>query len=631
MGSKCSLYLSTRQQLNYLQTTLVPSIAPGHIPWSDVQDIDPVVWVPDGSIHPPEFYKLALSNARRPSLLSNQRSDYQRTRSVPPQAANLTTAERPTSLHPNALRRKSFRNAQVFQKEITIKTAGETERWSMDVPPSMVRSDTVDLVMSLQALSSFFQDDFVDMASSASSNSMDAEKLTAPSCNEQDSSEAAPAPLSGSDPTFLDDQAPCALSFNLASRRGQQELPHLTLEPFSTEQTSYPDIPSAFIGTPSYVPDQVELPSLPASSVPLHIMISNLRAQCKTLAPHTPIDLSPPALLEANEINPPPPAPQPEEDEWAFATELMTDLRCRSKASHEAKTEFRQQDDPDQQVLDHDKENVQAQPRLSPLTAPTSPPRSKLPSWPAEETPDSPTPSMRGILKGRKSVRFASLPGRRETAPAMVSPSVQQHSPPPPGKQAASKVARFKPAPRHSTGSTPSSVGASNREGKSGSRRPSLPSTLREVSHPPPSRKDPGFVKSKVREPSPRKSSSVPKPQASPARPRAPQSGNMKVSQGPISPVRPRARASTVGVSTGRTLTSARLPVPVPTTNKENFSSLKQPSASRRRSIFGISHSSEQKDENTRRRWTKVIDSTEDAVQRSRMPVPLQNIFTRFK
>ncbi|KAH8832734.1 hypothetical protein DL96DRAFT_1811326 [Flagelloscypha sp. PMI_526] len=247
-------------------TTLDPSMAPGHVPWSDLEDTaEPSIWMPEGSIQSPRAFGLASSNTRIPSLLGS-------------------------SLHNTTLHRKSFRNAQVFEQEITLNTGGTTQRWSMDIPPNAVLPGTVDLVLNLTSSSS--SKHVEQLVTSASFSHILADQPSLPQdaledlVNDGASDNFDRLP---SDPSVNLDSFPQVPT--LATRRGHQELPRLTLQSHPLLTSPYPDLPTAFIGTPSYTPnDTVEIASVQTDSLPLHAMITNLRERCRSLVPRTPVD-----------------------------------------------------------------------------------------------------------------------------------------------------------------------------------------------------------------------------------------------------------------------------------------------------------------------------------------------------
>ncbi len=73
----------------------------------------------------------------------------------------------------------------------------------------------------------------------------------------------------------------------------------------------YPDIPTAFLGTPSYA-SHFDPASVANESMNLQDMVGSLRSRCASLQVKTPLD------DDFNSIR----ADMPLDDEWAFANAL---------------------------------------------------------------------------------------------------------------------------------------------------------------------------------------------------------------------------------------------------------------------------------------------------------------------
>ncbi|KAJ7574458.1 hypothetical protein C8J56DRAFT_979698 [Mycena floridula] len=314
--------------------------APEHTPWTSTKSSAPKLWIPEGSIHTPEAFKEALANARR----------------IIPK--------------PQKRPRSQYRDALVFEREITLRTGDKTQRWSLQVPASSMKAEVVDMVLELRNLNSFFQDKPILEEEEKAVEEM--QKIEPPSLMISNSQFMIPLSLESSGNLDLA-QAPAPL----AERRGKKMPPQLKFKP-AVEEDLYPGMPTAFLGTPSAYSPEFQLPSHDRASSPgLHDMVRNLRSQAATLK-----DLSsdPPVLIEERlidhlplPISPVTPTSIADEEDWGFS-------------------------DP---VMDGDLDNDESGPAIEKdEDAPSSPPT----------TPASSLSSPRGILKRCKSVRFASQP-----------------------------------------------------------------------------------------------------------------------------------------------------------------------------------------------------------------------------
>jgi hypothetical protein len=187
---------------------------------------------------------------------------------------------------PSMTRRSSMnRNALVFEREITVRNDGDTRRWSIAVPARDMDNDMVEMMLELQDLSAFFKNDPTDNSVCA----LPSPAQDPPSLMLSNSHFAMPISMSSS--CNLETRLETAPVQTLASRRGKKELQSLTIStPTTEEECSYPDIPTAFVGTPSALSPSNFGGSLspePNMVVPMSLeeMIGALRLRCAPLQP----------------------------------------------------------------------------------------------------------------------------------------------------------------------------------------------------------------------------------------------------------------------------------------------------------------------------------------------------------
>ncbi|KIJ65620.1 hypothetical protein HYDPIDRAFT_110750 [Hydnomerulius pinastri MD-312] len=217
----------------------------------------------------------------------------------------------------------------------------------------------------------------------------------------------------------------------LAARRGKA-VSGLQLKEKLMEEMDYPDIPTAFRGSPSVWSPQfdVRLPGQPFTDH--QSMLSNLRSKCAVLASglSTPIEYP----WEDQEVTPETPYTTLGSDEWAFARELASfedDFEGLVDAPPQVpqRRSHWSQDEEPELVADSStfapyecstpvKPAPTLQRRLrpqssmpgmrSPASKSSGPPGVPLPPRPALVNPATPL-HVRGILKKAKSVRFEDM------------------------------------------------------------------------------------------------------------------------------------------------------------------------------------------------------------------------------
>jgi hypothetical protein len=342
------------------QATITASDAPGHTPWCGPEDVAPVVWVAEGSMFPPEEFRQMLSH------------------------------------------RQPFWNGVQDKLE----------------PPTLMVSN-----------STFMH----------------------------------PIPLESSQNGVPE--------MPLAVRRGKKVPATLTLKS-EMENCLYPGIPSAFLSPSAYSPnpDIARHPDEPSN---LEDMVASLRSRCAPIRGYSTPKTCPfeGSIAEENLSYESMEMEDPEEDEWGFANSLtecygelgflsltkesityplsMTlqhdyssslspTLSVGNSAYAGSEARINERDDPLEAA-----ERSAGMSQIDPIREPTTPPPSSpLPPRPALVSAFSPKRD-RGILKDRKNVRFASLPNRRE----MSSTNLLLHFPKPRNSTGTSAASLHRPSP----------------------------------------------------------------------------------------------------------------------------------------------------------------------------------------
>ncbi|KAK0489031.1 hypothetical protein IW261DRAFT_1442840 [Armillaria novae-zelandiae] len=551
------------------------TIAPGHTPWGDPECVDALAWKPEGSMYPPEEFKESLQSKR---CICGP--------SPPAPRTSTRTSIRKSTYH---------RDALVFEREITLRTEGETKRWSVQIPANTMKPDVVDMMLQLRDLNKYFSD---------------------PSCPEEDTVNEPPPP-----PSLMVSNSHFAIPISLESSatinskagapssiaiRRQKSLPPLSLNDNKMKDIVYPDIPTAFLGTPSYV-SQFDPANVANESMNLQDMVGSLRSQCASFQVKTPLD------DDFNSIR----ADMPPDDEWAFADALKQPFFSPS-SNYCDTTDSLSQDDSlilvagDQTSLDlNHLEFIGVPSGVPPVASNYLPPSLPLPSCPAPTGASLP----RGILKRCKSVRFAS---------SNQEPEIQLQS-------------DAVPHPRHSTGPSTPPVHRTT-------KRRMIYAPTSNIIPPqdvPPSNDQPTFLRAAGRQKpgtairpaiiSPPRAMSTPPSERRPSSLRSPTKTRTRHSQPAVSsPTRTTTEKRPCSPTT-ITATPEAPPKSRPSHTSHTSSPLGRYSFGRAavNAIQGGAAGAENpskttKDENSMRRGSQ-------GEMKSRMPLPLRNILTRFK
>ncbi|KAH7870413.1 uncharacterized protein C8R40DRAFT_1240464 [Lentinula edodes] len=333
------------------------------------------------------------------------------------QMALLKSRQRPSMLRlarqrlpvPNS----HHRNALVFEREITLKSEGKTKRWSVQVPAGSMDPDLAGMMMELRNLNSYFKEEEVQADDSV-------QRLEEGLCSPVDG-------VYTHTPSLIVSNSQCIIPLSLESagslhtvpkilavRRGNKALPPLSIKSELMNPSPYPSIPTAFLGSPSSYHPTFEFAGTTRSSTAFQDMIESLRSQCASLQVETAHF---PALQEEENnfqmiqscphVPPASPSARDGDNDWAFADSLLQEFpEFCSKQNLEPPNVELQSDKifPEASITDPA--------QLTHTISSNDPSNSHLPS-PSIAGSVSPTPSSnspRGILKRCKSVRFAEAP-----------------------------------------------------------------------------------------------------------------------------------------------------------------------------------------------------------------------------
>ena len=216
--------------------------APGHIPWGNISDqnINNDKWLPEGSLYSPEDFSRALCQAR---------AGY----------APVDVAQ--TEQEPHTIVDVSF------DKHITT-----TERMDLGSSGTLTHMELVDMMQELKNLKNFFED-----------TSQEASRII-PSLMISNSHCTFPLSLDSCQSFTLKSVA------NLANRRGRNPPPPLLVEKNQTPSSElpYPGIPTPFFDPPSSYSDFPDVDISNTSGLRIEDMINNLRLQCSSMVINTP-------------------------------------------------------------------------------------------------------------------------------------------------------------------------------------------------------------------------------------------------------------------------------------------------------------------------------------------------------
>ncbi|KAF8892150.1 hypothetical protein BD779DRAFT_1670494 [Infundibulicybe gibba] len=528
--------------------------APGHIPW--VGDQQPLL--DDGFEHPSENLK-----------------DYSAPRNLPTrQVSHL----------------QSFRDALVFEREITLKTDGRTKRWSLHVPATTMKPEMVDMMLELQGLNSFFREGLQDLDNSVAALHQEKDKFDLPSLTISNSHSTVPLLLGASGDVISE------LPLSLAARRGKRCLPALSVKQTPGE-IMYPGFPTAFLGSPSTYSPKFEFANNNGdTTLDLQDMIANLRSQTAYIPPRSlPLSTGPPmapripnaSTLSTTSL----PGEVTIDDEWEFASSLLADYGSQPNMdtvwTPDLPAGLYLQSNTSEPSINHE---VTQGPSDKPAS---DPPSSPLPAQPATPLDES---RVRSILKPHKSVRFASLPNRKQ-ADVLIAPMASSRS------------------SRHSTGSSKKPpVRSPSPLRNTFSSQDTVRPVLMQRTH---------IVAQSSQQPKPTKSAKTaplsPQRTLEPATPRSsPNDPQTKAAPPPQNVAVPQKKPSLVGPATKASGLS-----------RHSFGRVMMKSTPNGKENKHESLSSRSPGEN--RTWYGIDKESPVTPQRSKMPVPLRNIFTRFK
>ncbi|KAH9042320.1 hypothetical protein EDB84DRAFT_1473529 [Lactarius hengduanensis] len=308
----------------------VPSSSPPDMaPWSPPRENPHYVWVPEGSCFPPSYLKRCLRERHSPPGKGIQ-STFDDSSLL---SASGYSKHPKSSSRSRSIRRRSSNNAYptcIADTTPTHTTATvpsapvstKPRRWSINVPPSHLNTEFLNRQLEFQCLNATIG---TDSAQSDAWNEAPPPPL--PSIKVSTSTATIAVSVPGSPETPTPEPEP------LAIRRGKKMLAPLTLRTPKPHE-EYPDIPTAFLGTPSAYSPHYQFSSLNArsdtESLAIGDMINTLRSQVAGLKPSFLADARAPLLDK-----PPPPTnslsaessdivPSISEDDWAFAHELMS-------------------------------------------------------------------------------------------------------------------------------------------------------------------------------------------------------------------------------------------------------------------------------------------------------------------
>lgn len=312
-----------------------------------------------------------------------------------------TPTIRQLSPHPSAC----HRNALVFEHEITLESEGRTKRWSVQVPAESMNPDLVDMMVELRNLNSYFKEEDQDVEEKEERE----KQLTA----SVDIAYAHP-------PSLIVSNSHCVIPLSLESagslhttpktlamRRGNKSLASLSLNPEPMDSNSYPSIPTAFLGSPSSYHPTFEFIGNAPSSANFQGMIDSLRSQCASLQvkPEScPALQAEEGLLTVVHLDSHSSPKADDGDDWAFADGLLKRFPDLCVEDHEADIVGGVMQESEESFLEATLGVVISDPSLSN----DSPCPSSASLINASPTLLSNSP--RGILKRCKSVRFAESP-----------------------------------------------------------------------------------------------------------------------------------------------------------------------------------------------------------------------------
>jgi hypothetical protein len=271
-----------------------------------------VPWMREGSIYPPELLQV-LSRSHRRSLEYSGQNQHDTVSESPPCS--------PTSAFSPDNRASQYREALVFEREVTLTSAGGRKRCSVQVKVDDLDPETLDMMLELRDLNNFFSEQ-------SPSAVQDLEAVGAeckPAIMVSTSTVAMPISLSSTGTLALPehDLVP------LAVRRGCRVPTRLQVK--KDKEIAYPGVPTPFLGTPSSY--RIDFTPKDVSGMEVEDMVKDLRARCNqflkpnSVQPHTVPRMKiekfessySGELASISEVS----EESEEQDDWAFADDLM--------------------------------------------------------------------------------------------------------------------------------------------------------------------------------------------------------------------------------------------------------------------------------------------------------------------
>ncbi|KAI9440348.1 hypothetical protein H4582DRAFT_2097236 [Lactarius indigo] len=309
----------------------IPSSSPPDMaPWSPPRENPHYVWVPEGSCFPPLYLRRCLRERHSPPGTAIQStfddscllsaSGYSKNSKSPPRSRSIRRRAS-NSAYPTCTIGATPTHTTATVPSVPVRT--KPRRWSISVPPSHLSTEFLHRQLEFRRLNATIG---IDSAQSDAWN--EAPQPPLPSIKVSTSTATIAVSVPGSPESPTPNPEP------LAIRRGKKMLTPLTLHTSKRTHEEYPDIPTAFLGTPSAYSPHYQFSSLNArpdtESLAVGDMINALRSQVAGLKPsflaedRAPLSDKPPPptnslCVESSDI-----VPSISEDDWAFAHELMS-------------------------------------------------------------------------------------------------------------------------------------------------------------------------------------------------------------------------------------------------------------------------------------------------------------------
>lgn len=385
----------------------MPRYLPNHIPWIEPTVAPPRPWVAEGSIVSTHGFRSRYSEIRHRPYNKRANDIISASQSIKEnQGFDQSSAFGHLSASP------SFREALIFKREVTVQTDSHPRQCSIQVPAKSMNSDMANLVLELDELRSFFEGD---------TNHTDKRIILS-----QGTSTIPTVVISNSKvdiPLSLDSSPNLTQEIPLAIRRGKNVPPPLA--PKAISELDYPGFPSAFMGSPTNYSPKFDHSNGPDnSSMDCEEMIARLKTQSLSLGNRPKVEIPPATRVSMATFD----------DEWAFADTLMgsysdcgtslgsaTFCDATEIRSCQAEIFIPDSNSPTAHLPCNAKKLVTTLTTGKYQKYVTPPPSRPLPSRPAL----SPRKNVRGILKGTKCVRFASLAHEDSEKTLVLTPIIK--------------------------------------------------------------------------------------------------------------------------------------------------------------------------------------------------------------